>query len=397
MPLVLIITITLIQQGSFKAISDAKIPVVLIDNDGGSVAQGIRKNLESGGNFDIISTVDGKPLNEEMARNEVFAGKFPMAVIVPEKLSEDLNKKVQINVDKILKDVGLGEDGPVLDTLTTAKEIRLYFDPATQMAFKSAVKNNIDKMVSELEVQAVYNLFQEQLSDSVSAFSDKSFLQFREIMPIQGAKELIPNATQHNVPAWTLFAIFFIVIPLSINLVKEKGQGTLVRLRTLPMPYFLVIMGKTVTFLVICMIQFYLMVAVGVWLFPHLGLEPLQVEGKMTLMSLVAFCSGFAAIGFGILLGTISETQEQSAPFGATSVVILAAIGGVWVPVFAMPEFMQLVSGFSPMNWGLNAFYDVILRNAGLVTLLPRLSLLLVFYALMTGIALVYDEKKRAV
>src|SRR5690606_36782998 len=125
----------------------------------------------------------------------------------------DLNKKVQINVDKILKDVGLGEDGPVLDTLTTAKEIRLYFDPATQMAFKSAVKNNIDKMVSELEVQAVYNLFQEQLSDSVSAFSDKSFLQFREIMPIQGAKELIPNATQHNVPAWTLFAIFFIVIP----------------------------------------------------------------------------------------------------------------------------------------------------------------------------------------
>ncbi len=252
-------------------------------------------------------------------------------------------------------------------------------------------------MVSALEVEAVYSLFQEQLSDSVSAFADQSFLQFREIMPVQGAKELIPNATQHNVPAWTLFAIFFIVIPLSINLVKEKGQGTLVRLRTLPMPYFLVILGKTVTFLVICMIQFYLMVAVGVWLFPHLGLEPLQVEGKMTLMSLVAFCSGFAAIGFGILLGTISETQEQSAPFGATSVVILAAIGGVWVPVFAMPEFMQLVSGFSPMNWGLNAFYDVILRNAGLGALLPRLGLLLVFYALMTGIALVYDEKKRAV
>lgn len=397
MPLVLIITITLIQQGSFQALSDAKIPVVLIDNDGGTVAQGIRKNLEAGGNFEIVTEVDGRALNEEMARNEVFSGKFPMAVIVPEKLSEDLNKKVQINVDKILKDVGVGESDPVVDTITAAKEIRLYFDPATQMAFKSAVKNNIDKMVSALEVEAVYSLFQEQLSDSVSAFADQSFLQFREIMPVQGAKELIPNATQHNVPAWTLFAIFFIVIPLSINLVKEKGQGTLVRLRTLPMPYFLVILGKTVTFLVICMIQFYLMVAVGVWLFPHLGLEPLQVEGKMTLMSLVAFCSGFAAIGFGILLGTISETQEQSAPFGATSVVILAAIGGVWVPVFAMPEFMQLVSGFSPMNWGLNAFYDVILRNAGLGALLPRLGLLLVFYALMTGIALVYDEKKRAV
>lgn len=252
-------------------------------------------------------------------------------------------------------------------------------------------------MVSDLEVQTVYTLFQEQLSDSVAVFSQKSFLEFKEILPHSGKKEIIPNATQHNVPAWTLFAIFFIVIPLSINLVKEKGQGTLVRLRTLPMPYHIVILGKTITFLVICMIQFYLMVAVGVYLFPMLGLEPLQVEGNIGLMSIVAFCSGFAAIGFGILLGTVCETQEQSAPFGATSVVILAAIGGVWVPVFAMPEFMQMVSGLSPMNWGLNAFYDVLLRHVHLIQLLPKLVLLLGFYLIMIAISLIYDAKKRAV
>ena len=51
-------------------------------------------------------------------------------------------------------------------------------------------------------------------------------------MPIvEGEKELIPNSVQHNVPAWTLFAIFFIIVPLSINIVKEKSQGTFVRLR----------------------------------------------------------------------------------------------------------------------------------------------------------------------
>ncbi|MCD8539429.1 MAG: ABC transporter permease [Leadbetterella sp.] len=364
MPLALIITVTLIQQGSFKALSNAKIEVVLIDNDRGAVSKGVRENLEGSGSFEIIWENNGKPLTEEQAKDEVFKGRYPMAVIVPENLSADLNRKVQVNVDKILKDVGLGGE----DTLTSApeaepREIRLYFDPATQPAFKSAVKNSIDKMVSELEVQSVYSLFQEQLSDSVAIFSQQSFLHFKEIMPFDGKREVIPNATQHNVPAWTLFAIFFIVIPLSINLVKEKGQGTLVRLRTLPMPYSVVIMGKTLTFLVICMIQFYLMVAVGVYLFPLLGLEPLQIGGKLFLMSVVALCSGFAAIGFGILLGTVSQTQEQSAPFGATSVVILAAIGGVWVPVFAMPAFMQFVSGFSPMNWGLNAFYDVILRT----------------------------------
>ncbi len=398
MPLALIITVTLIQQGSFKVLGNAKIPVVLIDNDRGAVSKGIRENLESSGSFEIISEKDGKPLTEEQARDEVFKGRYPMAVIVPEALSADLNQKVQVNVDKILKDVGLAdEDTAGLASEVEPKEIRLYFDPATQPAFKSAVKNSIDKMVSELEVQSVYSLFQEQLSDSVAIFSQKSFLHFKEIMPVDGSREVIPNATQHNVPAWTLFAIFFIVIPLSINLVKEKGQGTLVRLRTLPMPYGVVIMGKTVTFLVICMIQFYLMVAVGVYLFPLLGLEPLQAGGKLFLMSVVALCSGFAAIGFGILLGTVSQTQEQSAPFGATSVVILAAIGGVWVPVFAMPAFMQFVSGLSPMNWGLNAFYDVILRNSDFGAILPRLALLLVFFVFMVGISILYDEKKRAV
>lgn len=397
MPLALIITVTLIQQGSFKTLSNAKIPVVLIDNDHGSVSKGIRENLENSGSFEIVSEKEGKPLTEAQARDEVFKGRYPMAVIVPENLSADLNQKVRVNVDKILKDVGLGEDTLAAFREVETKEIRLYFDPATQLAFKSAVKNSIDKMVSELEVQSVYSLFQEQLSDSVAILSQKSFLHFREMMPAEGNRQVIPNATQHNVPAWTLFAIFFIVIPLSINLVKEKGQGTLVRLRTLPMPYSVVIMGKTVTFLVICMIQFYLMVAVGVYLFPLLGLEPLQVGGKLFLMSVVALCSGFAAIGFGILLGTISQTQEQSAPFGATSVVILAAIGGVWVPVFAMPAFMQFVSGLSPMNWGLNAFYDVILRNSGLGAILPRLVLLLVFFVLMVGISILYDEKKRAV
>ena len=114
-------------------------------------------------------------------------------------------------------------------------------------------------------------------------------------------------------------------------------------------------------------------------------------------MSVVAIFSGLSAIGFGILLGTIAKTQEQSAPFGATSVIILAAIGGVWVPVFAMPKIMQIIAESSPMNWGLEAFYDVLLRNASLLDLVPELSLLFLFFIVTTTIALLYEKKKRTV
>jgi ABC-2 type transport system permease protein len=78
-------------------------------------------------------------------------------------------------------------------------------------------------------------------------------------------------------------------------------------------------------------------------------------------------------------------------------VVILAAIGGVWVPVFAMPKIMQYVSHISPMNWGLNAFYDVLLRNGNFFDIMPEISCLLLFFIMTISIAILYDKKKRAV
>ena len=235
-------------------------------------------------------------------------------------------------------------------------------------------------MISQIETQSIYKTFQDQLGEGDKPiFDQKSFISFKEIVPKVNNKEILPNSVQHNVPAWSLFAIFFIVVPLSINIVKEKGQGTQIRLITNPVPYAVLIAGKTATYLLICIIQFLLMVAVGIYLFPYLDLPILDVTGKMTLLIIVALFSGLAAIGFGILLGTVAKTQEQSAPFGATSVVILAAIGGVWVPVFAMPKVMQYVSHISPMNWGLNAFYDVLLRNGTFVTILPEIIFLFLF------------------
>jgi len=394
MPLVLIITITLIQDSTFKTVNDSKIPILLVDNDKGDVSKVISQNLNESNSFEIISESD-----ENTAREAVFKGKYQLAIIIPKDLSKDLQSKVTQNVAKITAGFGLEDSTATKKTeqKIESKEVKLYFDPASQNTFKNAVKSTIDKMISQIETKSIYAAFQEQLGEETTAFDQESFISFKEIVPKKGDQEIIPNSTQHNVPAWTLFAIFFIVIPLSINLVKEKNQGTLIRLRTNPVPYFTVIAGKTITFLIICMIQFYLMVAVGVYLFPHLNLPALQVEGIMGLMSIVALFSGFAAIGFGILLGTIAKTQEQSAPFGATSVVILAAVGGVWVPVFAMPKIMQVIAGISPMNWGLNAFYDVILRNATLIDILPEISYLFLFFIAMVLISLFYDEKKRAV
>ena len=400
MPLVLIITITLIQNATFKTLSDNKIPVLLVDLDKGAISATVKANLDKSGSFSIVSEINGKTLTETDAKQAVFSGKYQLAIIIPQHLSRDLQVKVDQNVSKILSNFGLENNDTIKkkNIEILQKEVRLYFDPATQMTFKNAVKSAIDKMISQIETQSIYKTFQNQIGESDKpVFDQKSFITFKEIVPTVDNKEILPNSVQHNVPAWSLFAIFFIVVPLSINIVKEKGQGTQIRLITNPVPYAILIAGKTATYLMICMIQFLLMVAVGIYVFPYLNLPVLDVSGKMILLLTVALFSGLAAIGFGILLGTIAKTQEQSAPFGATSVVILAAIGGVWVPVFAMPKMMQYVSHISPMNWGLNAFYDVLLRNGGLQEIMPEIIFLFLFFIITISLAILYDKKKRAV
>ncbi|MFK6999784.1 ABC transporter permease [Flavobacterium oreochromis] len=399
MPLVLIVTITLIQNEAFKTVSDAKIPILLVDSDHGTIAKTIIKSLGKNGVLEVITQREGHQLNEEKAKELVFQGKYQLAIVVPKNLSKDLQSKVKQNVEKILNSFGVAEESDMQNQKNiNSKEIKLYFDPASQLSFKNSIKNAIDKMVATIENQTIYASFQEQMGENdQTIFQQKSFITYKEIIPRINNKELIPNSVQHNVPAWTLFAIFFIVVPLSINIVKEKNQGTFIRLITNPVSYSTVILGKTITYLIICIIQFWLMMLVGLYVFPYLGLPQLDISGRFLLMNLVAISAGLAAIGFGILLGTIATTQEQSAPFGATSVVILAAIGGVWVPVFAMPKIMQYVSYISPMNWGLNAFYDVLLRNTGLWSILPNLILLVLFFVLTITIAIVYDKKKRAV
>ena len=400
MPIILLITITMVQKTSYDSITGTKVHILFVDNDRGDISSTIREEIDSIDVFELVEELDGVPLNEETAKQAVARGDYQLAVVLPSNLSADLAAQIQQNVDKVLVEFDYTQDSiPKESTTIIPKEINLYFDPATQGAFKSAIKNTIDKLIAMVENKQIYSTFQKELGvESGEVFSKQNFIQFKDIAPQEGSKEeIIPNAVQHNVPAWALFAIFFIIVPLSINIVKEKSQGTMVRLITNPVPYSFFLISKTITYSIISGIQFYLMLLVGVFIFPVLGLPEFAVGNNFVLLSMMAFFAGLAAIGLGIVIGTLASTQEQSAPFGATFVVILAALGGVWVPVFIMPPVMQQLSVLSPMNWGLNGFYDIVLRKGGLVDILPEIILLFLFFGLTLLMAILYDKKKRTV
>ena len=226
MPLILVITVTLLQDGAFRNISEQKTAILLVDNDHGTIGEHIRTSMEKSGFFTILSDDAIRNLNETKAKRMIREGKFPMAIVLPEHLSEDLEREVKQKVDRILS--AFMEEPSTEDSLRPfePKEIRLYFDPTLPLSFKETVKTHIDKMMYQVENRFIYTAFEKELGEGkqLPFSSEGSLVTFAEINPTSTAQ--IPNSVQHNVPAWALFAIFFITIPLSANIVREKTQGT---------------------------------------------------------------------------------------------------------------------------------------------------------------------------
>jgi ABC-2 type transport system permease protein len=227
-------------------------------------------------------------------------------------------------------------------------------------------------------------------------YKQTQIVKFQEEYATNKAEEIKPNAVQHNVPAWSVFAVFFIVLPLTAGIVKEKGEGSIFRIYTMPTPYSLVLTGKILVYVVICSIQFILMFCVGLFLLPLLGLPILNMGESVAGIFLICIASAFAATGFGVMVGTLARTEPQGAIMGSLSVLLLSALGGIWVPSYIMPDFMQKISAFSPLNWGLAGFYELFLRNGGFTNVvLPALKLF-IFFILTISIAIFYNKYKRS-
>jgi ABC-2 type transport system permease protein len=206
-----------------------------------------------------------------------------------------------------------------------------------------------------------------------------------------------PNAVQHNVPAWTIFGIFFIVVSVVSNIMKEKKDGSAFRLHTIPTSYGQLITGKLIVYVTVCTLQFFAMMLVGVYLMPVLDLPPLELGDSYLGLFVLGISTSFTATSFGILIGTVAQSEQQGAILGSLSVLLLSALGGIWVPAYVMPGMMRTISEFSPMNWAMDGFYKLLFRGEGFFsTFVPAIKLLSISLLFLLGAAVFNRYKKRA-
>ena len=396
MPIALVLIMTLLQDNSFKSLKENSISVAIMNNDKAVFGNNIVKGLEES-EFFKTTLFNNKSI--ETLKKDITAGNFMVGIVINKGSSQtiikNLNKEIYLQFPKeITETVTLDTTGA-----GAVAKVDVFFDPVLKNSFKQSLLSALHEFSSGVEAKIIYDtyasLFKELLGIEMKKVSQQpKLIEFNEQYASTLKESVIPNSVQHNVPAYTLFAIFFIVIPLAENIISERTSGVSLRLQTIPRAIVPALFGKVFVYFIVGLLQAFVMLLIGLYVLPWFGMPNLIIGKHWLALLLMTIAISAAASGYGIIIGTIASSQSEASIFGSISVVIMAAIGGIWVPTFIMSEMMQQLSKLSPLNWGLNGYYSILLRNAGFVDILPYILALVAFSLATIAGAYLYTKKQ---
>jgi len=345
MPLAFVLIMSLALQNQMAERGGSKLQVLWLDADHSDASRDMLTALSGGNAFKFetpIELPDTNTVDQQLRR-----GRFAFAIRINQGFA-----------DQLLNPPGKDQ--------TSALTISVAPDTSKQI---EAI------MVSSLHAALGRERMREMLS-TFGATPDNTTDEFSIHYAYVSAETQIPSAVQQSVPAWLVFAAFFVVVPLSNTLIQERQQGTLRRLRSTNLGTLRLLLGKLLPYFCINQLQVVLMLLVGRYLVPVLGGQALQINGEWYLLVVMAAALSLAALGIALLIAVCSATTEQATLLGGTGNIVLAAIGGIMIPKFVMPAAMQAVAKWSPMSWGLEGFLDILLRNGTLLDIAPKAAAL---------------------
>jgi len=378
MPVVFVTILSLALRDVFTERGGATFDILIVNHDGQQlVGKQLTTAFEKDKHFKVELASAPYPEAPQLAE-WTKTGRVKLVLVIPPKATTLARQRAreQVRTD-------LGERRQTTASVT----IRLLSDPtlrADHRAMVQAFANGALKAVeARLIAERIADLARTPFGTStVSApalAAPELFTEITEPVAEGTRKQVAPTSVQINAPGWTVLAMFFLAVPLSVTFIKERAQGSLLRLESMPVPTWVLFGGKIVPYVLINQIQLVLILAVGVWVLPLLGGDRLTLGDAPAGIVVLGLSTSLAAIGFSLLIATLAETTEQATTLSATIVLTLAAIGGIMVPKFVMPGWMQDLADLTPFSWGLEGFLDLFIRGGGLRDVLPETGQLLLF------------------
>jgi ABC-2 type transport system permease protein len=175
----------------------------------------------------------------------------------------------------------------------------------------------------------------------------------------------------YNVPAVVAMILLIMCFLLTaMSVVRERELGTLEQLTVSPLSATELMLGKTLPVALIALADLALVVAVAILWFD------IPFRGSALLLVAASAVYILAGLGLGLLISTVSRTQQEA--FMGMFMVILPLIilSGFMYPIHTMPEFFQTLTLLNPLRYFMEIVRVVFLKGAGLEVLWPQLLVL---------------------
>jgi ABC-2 type transport system permease protein len=190
---------------------------------------------------------------------------------------------------------------------------------------------------------------------------------------LTGSRGSIPPAEQ-NVPGFSImFVMMGVLFGIAFGLHDERAWGSITRLLIALIPRASLLGGKLLARFVVGLVQLLLLFAYG-----HLAFG-LSLGHSPVALVLVLGATVFGMTGFSLLVAAFARTREQVIPLGLTLIMVFCALGGCWWPLYQMPPWLRQVAQLTFTAWAMEGLHDVILRDRGVVDVLPAVGVLVAY------------------
>ncbi|HEU4728863.1 MAG TPA: ABC transporter permease [Kofleriaceae bacterium] len=231
----------------------------------------------------------------------------------------------------------------------------------------------------------------------VAAQDATQFLAARAVPGAAAAAPLVPRVLYNQRLKTPVYMVPGILATLLLNitavvtamgLARERETGTLEQILVTPIHPATLLAGKCLPFILFGLIDVVAILVLGTVVFD------VPIQGSLGLLGLAAFLYLFSSLGTGILIATLSASQQQ-AMLGALAVILPAMLmSGFLSPIASMPGWLQPLTLLNPMRHFLEILRRCLLKGAGFADLAPQLAALAILgTALLAISALVFRRR----
>lgn len=173
----------------------------------------------------------------------------------------------------------------------------------------------------------------------------------------------------------------------ALNIVREKEIGTIEQINVTPIQKHIFILGKLIPFWVLANIVFTIGLLVARFVY---GIVPVG-----SLLTLYAFISVYllAVLGFGLLVSTFCDTQQQAMFIMFFFMMLFILLGGLFTSIDSMPDWAKVITRVNPVRYMIEVMRMVILKGSSFKDVLPHVGVVALMALVLNSWAVLNYKK----